>query len=91
MRYAVAVDQFGLSHPARIVITRMALHAMDETGIYAKGHAVLAIGLGYADPESLTAKRAVARAVSELVAKGIVEVMAEAAPGRAREYRIKGG
>lgn len=90
MRHALAVDQFGLSHPARIVIVRMAAHCMDETGLYSKGHPVLAIGLGYPDPESPRAVRAVTRAVSELVAKGIVEIVAEAAPGRTRVYRIKG-
>jgi hypothetical protein len=61
------------THPARIVLSAMARHAMDrdEQPAYFGGWQALAIPLGYTDHDE-TARRAVGRAIEELRRAGYI-------------------
>jgi hypothetical protein len=62
------------THAARVVLGYMALVALDDDKdpTYFAGNGPLALALGYRDPTSAAAQRAVERALAELEAVGIV-------------------
>lgn len=78
-----------LSYPARLVLLGMACNAHDETALYFRGWSWLGTQwLGY-DGFDSNAKAAVARAIAELVAVGLVAPV-EWQPGRSprRVYAV---
>lgn len=79
----------GLSHPARLVLARMALDARDHDAepIYFGGWPVLAMAMGR-DGYTLADKRSVARAVAELVEAKLITLKRGGAHGRNATYAL---
>jgi hypothetical protein len=80
-----------LTHPARVVLAAMAnlAHDGDKQPTYFAGWKPLALALGYRDPEpSSPAQRAVTRALSCLVAAGIVSADPTTPRHHKRRYRL---
>lgn len=75
VRRATAIHLCDLrTHAARVVLLVMATTAKDSDTdpVYFAGDATLAAALGYSDPTSKTAQRAVNRAMTELESLGLV-------------------